>query len=147
MQTYSNDGVRQERTGWRDAEISERHRHWGFDCPAIDIDFLMIEYNHGYPVAIVEYKHWKAKEINIAHPSMRAMIALANGYKNGLPCFVAIYVPDYWIFQVRTLNEHAERFFQDREVLTELTYVQRLYAIRKQSFPELLRVNLRNQLA
>lgn len=31
----------QERTGWRDEEISARHRIWGVNCPAVDLDFLM----------------------------------------------------------------------------------------------------------
>jgi hypothetical protein len=36
-----------ERNGWRDLEMSLRHKLWGFHCPAVDIDFLMVEYNRG----------------------------------------------------------------------------------------------------
>jgi hypothetical protein len=38
---------------WRDEAISQRHRLWGFNCPAVDIDFLMIEYDQGKPAACV----------------------------------------------------------------------------------------------
>jgi len=37
-------------------QLSDRHRQWGDDCPMVDLDFLMCEYNHGVPVAIVDYK-------------------------------------------------------------------------------------------
>jgi len=47
--------VRPERTGWRDLELSKRHRQWGWDCPGIDLDFLFLEYDRGKAVAIVEY--------------------------------------------------------------------------------------------
>ena len=66
--------VRQERTGWRDEALSKRHRDWGWDCPAIDIDFLMIEYDKGKSVALVEYggktNATNAKE-NYSHPSLQ----------------------------------------------------------------------------
>jgi len=32
-------------------QLSDRHRQWGDDCPMVDLDFLMCEYNHGVPVA------------------------------------------------------------------------------------------------
>ena len=38
--------VRKERTGWRDEEISRRHRLWGVSCAATDIDFLLVELQH-----------------------------------------------------------------------------------------------------
>ncbi len=45
-----------ERTGWRDREISQRQRRWGFHCAAVDLDFVLVEYCVAAPVAIVEYK-------------------------------------------------------------------------------------------
>ena len=53
--------VRAERTGWRDEELSQEHRKWGFDCPTVDIDFLMLEYDTGRASALVEYKNEHAK--------------------------------------------------------------------------------------
>ena len=45
-----------ENTFWRDGALSLRHKKWGYDLPALDMDFLMIEYDHGIPVALIEYK-------------------------------------------------------------------------------------------
>ena len=58
---------RTERLGWRDERLSERHGHWGFNCPAVDLDFVMLEYNHGKPCALVEYKHKNTSSPNIHH--------------------------------------------------------------------------------
>ncbi len=67
-----------ERTGWRDREISSRHRRWGFHCPGVDLDFLLIEYHRAEPVAIIEYKHHRAARPDLSHPSYRALLALAE---------------------------------------------------------------------
>lgn len=32
--------VKLEKTCWRDLDLLKRHRVWGWDCPAQDIDFL-----------------------------------------------------------------------------------------------------------
>jgi len=110
-QQYTKDGVRLERTGWRDATISQRHRQWGFDCPAVDIDFAMLEYNHGSPVAIVEYKHRAARMPNLQHASYRAIRKLADGYADGpLPFLLAFYCPDDWWFKVFPANDTAQEF-------------------------------------
>jgi hypothetical protein len=45
--------VKKERSGWRDLELSGRHRRWGWDCPAVDLDFLFLEYDKGKAVALV----------------------------------------------------------------------------------------------
>ena len=61
--------VKKERNGWRDEAISLRHRLWGWDCPCVDIDFLLIEFDKSLPVALVEYKitpdDWKEFEASL----------------------------------------------------------------------------------
>lgn len=126
--------VRPERNGWRDEEISRRHRTWGWNCPAVDLDFVMCEYNHAKPCALVEYKHAKFTSIDINHPTYRALAALADGYRNGpLPAFIAIYDPETWAFKVICMNDTAREHFGEREfrVLTEQEFVRDLYAMRK----------------
>ena len=91
-----------ERSGWRDQEISERHRLYGQDCPAIDIDFLLAEYDRGEPVALIEYKHRMARIPKLSEPSYRAIISLAN--RAGLPAFLAYYEPETWTYWVRAIN-------------------------------------------
>lgn len=125
---------RTERTGWRDSELSERHGHWGFNCPAVDLDFVMMEYNHGKPSALVEYKHKNARPPNPDHATYRALIALADGYINGpLACFVAIYDPDDWSFVVIPLNYTAQQHYSHciRETLSEQRFVRSLHLLRK----------------
>ena len=128
--------VRQERTGWRDAEISARHREWGFNCPAVDLDFLMVEYNLGKPVGLVEYKHFMASEPNLLHPTYRAIVDLGDNYRPddgrdaGLPVLIAFYWPDVWAFRVHPLNDSARRWFTDGAVISEREFVTRLYAVR-----------------
>lgn len=125
---------RTERSGWRDAALSQRHGAWGFNCPAVDLDFVMMEYNHGKPCALVEYKHVRAKPFDPRHATYRALIALADGYAAGpLPCFVAVYDPTDWSFVVTPLNDRARRHYQHcaGDVLSEQRFVRSLHLLRK----------------
>lgn len=129
MQAYSSDGVRQERTGWRDQAISSRHRTWGFNCPAVDLDFLMVEYNLGKPVGIIEYKHHNGRFPDVKHPTYRALIELAG--LAGLPFCVVFYWPETWAFRVYPINEQARAHFSaPYQDFSEVEFVARLYRIR-----------------
>ncbi len=129
---FDNRPVAPERTGWRDEAISRRHREWGFNCPAVDLDFLVAEYNRGLPVALVEYKHFKASQPVIKHPTYRALTALADGYNEGpLPFIIAFYWPEIWAFRVWPINQVAKTNFQEGEFLTEFDFVARLYQMRR----------------
>lgn len=124
--------VRQERTHWRDQEISLRHREWGFNCPAVDLDFLVAEYNIGKPVALVEYKHFNAQAPNLLHPTYRALTDLADGYRNKpLPFLVAFYWPEIWAFRILPVNDVARGSFAETEELSEFEFVRRLYRLRR----------------
>jgi hypothetical protein len=128
-----------ERSGWRDQEISGRHRRWGFNCPAVDLDFLMVEYNLGLPVGMVEYKHHQASMPNTEHPTYRALRDLADGYKAGpLPFILAFYWPDVWSVRVHPMNDVSHDFYSQvpdydgtSVQLTERRYVKSLYLMRK----------------
>ena len=113
-QMYNAQGVKQERSGWRDQEISERHRFWGFNCPSVDLDFLMLEYNHRLPVALIEYKHAAVfnNNFNVSGANYKALAALATGYsQRPLPFFVAFYQPGNWFFFIKPVNQAAKSFF------------------------------------
>lgn len=132
MQNWSPDGTRHERTGWRDAAVSARHREWGFNCPAVDLDFLVAEYNVGKPVGLIEYKHYLAREPNILHPTYRALTDLSDNYLNGsLPFLIAFYWPDIWAFRCLPVNGTAKAHFAENEILTERQFVTRLYRLRR----------------
>lgn len=136
MQLYSADGVRQERTGWRCQDISERHRLWGFDCPAVDLDFVMAEYNHGKPVAIIEYKERHAAMPRFNHPTYLALTDLADNRLEPLPFMVAFYDPIEWWFQVIPVNEKAKEYCSGAPAISEQQFVRALYSLRKKVLTE-----------
>lgn len=117
-----------ERTGWRDARISERHQKWGWDCPAIDLDFLLIEYDKGQPSALVEYKHEKARYCDITEPSYQALIGLGTRAK--LPVFVVRYTDDFSAWLVTPINSFAQHFLATSVIYNEREWVTFLYHIR-----------------
>lgn len=139
FQGYSADGTKKERTGWRDHTLSARHRDWGFNCPATDVDWIFIEYDNKRPIAIVEYKDFRAT-IDLKEANYAATADLANNYrpKNGvvgLPYLISRYWSDMWAFQVKPLNANAAEWFQSNEMLSERKYVTRLYAMRRRVVP------------
>ncbi len=144
MQHWSSDGTRQERTEWRDLALSRRHRDWGFNCPAVDLDFLMVEYNCGKPVGLIEYKHHLALLPNLEHATYRALTELAN--LSGLPFMLAFYWPDIWAFKVYPVNEISEQWFELYEMLNEREFVRRLYKMRRRVLTAHLEAILRTDL-
>jgi hypothetical protein len=132
--------VREERSHWRDMRLSERHRKWGFDCPAVDIDLLMLEYDHASPVALVEYKHELAASQNINHPSYQALIEL--GDRSGIPVFACRYKDDLKIFYIIPLNSISRNYLNRRVCMTEFEWVKFLYRLRGDVIPR----DLFNQL-
>ena len=118
-----------ERTGWRDESISRRHREWGYNCPAVDLDFLVAEYNLGKPVALIEYKHEQARWPNLQHATYRALRELAD--IAGLPFAVVFYRQDPWRFLVLPANQKAQDFYRGQVSLSELRFVRSLYVLRE----------------
>lgn len=124
--------VRQERTGWRDRSLSERHRRWGINCPAIDIDFL--EFHHGEPVALIECKHECAPPWNLDGKPARAFIRLAD--RAGLPAFYVVRADDFSWWTVEALNSVAlEKLGTSSDTLSEPEFISFLYALRGLSMP------------
>lgn len=134
--------VRPERTGWRDQKISERHRIWGYNCPAVDLDFLMVEYNVGRPVAIVEYKHQGAAMPSLVHPTYRALSVLADIAK--IPFMIAFYHNEDWWFQIIPVNEDARKIYTHMQSMTETEFVRSLYDMRKRVIEEHVLKNLKD---
>lgn len=141
-----NSNVRKERTGWRDAAISDRHRQWGFNCPSVDIDFLLVEYNLAKPVALIEYKHYLAQQPDTRHATYRALTELADHSSPQLPFLIAFYWPDIWAFRVTPVNVLARQMFDDDEMMTEREYVKRLYRIREMTIHKALLARLNDKL-
>jgi hypothetical protein len=113
-----------------DEELSLRHRRWGFNCPGVDLDLVMLEYHLSEPVALVEYKHHRAGAPNLTHPNYLAMGALAE--RAGVPLFVARYWPESWAMHVLPVTSLAEAALSKRDGrMTEQDYVRFLHHIRQ----------------
>ena len=125
--------VAKERTGWRDLRINDRHRMWGCDCPAMDIDFLMLEYDRGKAVALVEYKHEDAQVVRLSHPSIRAMVDLAD--RACLPAFLVRYADDFAWWYATPLNDIARKLIPEARMTTEAEWVEILYRCRGRDLP------------
>ena len=126
--------VKAERTGWRDLRLSERHRRWGWDCPAVDLDFLFLEYDKGKAVALVEYKHELALVQHSTHPTYQAMIDLGN--RASIPVFGVRYADDFTWWRVTPLNSCAKTFCEEQTTMTEEEWVTFLYHIRGYELPD-----------
>lgn len=127
-----------ERSGWRDEELSRRHREWGYNCPCVDLDFVVVEYNTGKAVALIEYKHHNAKMQDTKHPTYRALSDLADSYSGGaLPFFIARYWPGCWAFSIWPVNEASRAIVgHPRAWLTERQYVTFIYKLRAMKLAE-----------
>ena len=123
-----------ERTGWRDARISERHRQWGILLPASDLDFVLVEYDRGRTSALVEYRHERARPQYPSHPSYRALVDLGNCA--GIPVFGVRYADDFSWWRVSPLNKEARQFVRKQEVMTEREWVSLLYRTKGRKMPE-----------
>lgn len=137
--------VRVERTNWRDAAISARHRLYGFDCPATDIDFLLVEYNAGRPAALVEYKAVGAWLGNIHRNTLSALRLLADAAN--IPFLLVMYDARSWCFTVYPHNRAALAFVQTPTTYSERDYVRLLYRMRGIDAPSdlLARLNERTR--
>lgn len=128
--------VKRERTRWRDLRLSKRHRRWGWDCPAVDLDFLFLEYDKGRAVALVEYKHERAAPQYATHPTYQAMIDLGN--RAGVPVFACRYNDDFTEWRVVPLNGKAKEFLSERTAMSEIEWVTFLYRLRGYDPPSTL---------
>lgn len=133
------DGVKQERSGWRCEEISRRHREWGYNCPAVDLDFLVVEYNYGTPVALIEYKNRNYRSANTSDRTYDALTKLADNYSpKPLPFFVVVYDPADWWFIMHPMNDEAKRVCRRAagQPISEQEFVQGLYRLRKRALDQ-----------
>lgn len=142
--------VKKERTGLRDDSLSRRHRLWGFDCPAADIDWMVIEYDMRIPKALVDYKYgFNWKETVNDKANLAALSALASGYGNcgdqncsscgpGIPFVIVRYTREPWQFSVEPRNDRARKIISsDRRnlVVSEKRYVSFLYRLGNREVP------------
>ena len=142
-----------ERQFKRDAWLSGRHRVWGSDVPAMDLDFILAEYDRCVPIALIDYKHERAT-INLESANNRTLTAL--GDMAGIPAFIVRYGhsnqsgwSDFWEevaedsvpwFQIIPLNMYAHGADlpsnDNNTRLSELVFVSWLYELRGRKIPQ-----------
>jgi len=144
----------------RDAWLSGRHRTWGYNVPAMDLDFLMVEYDKCVPKGIIDYKHEHAL-LDLTNVGAKTLCNLGN--MASIPAFIVQYghsKQDGWwgevaedsvpFFVVWPLNEHASRFMVTHQFKTEqideVAFVEFLYELRGRKIPaDILNTILKQQ--
>ena len=109
-----------ERTGWRDQELSARHRKWGDRLYGVNVDFLMVEYYARRAVMMVDYKlHVARSSVDENSASHQALAWLADG--KSTPFVICIYNLDIEepLFEVLPVNQTAKDYFGGPHILTE----------------------------
>lgn len=124
--------------------ISIRHREYGYDVPAVDLDLLLVEYDHALPVAVIDFKFGLGTVVNLRHASMRALGQLHSPAGEALPTFVVRYHDDPWRFAFEAVNSQAIKTMtrlniEPRKVLTEPQFVQVMYQLRGRDVPTSVR--------
>ena len=120
-----------ERSGWRDEELSRRHRLWGRNVPVMDIDCVWAEYDQLQPVALNEFKKRDAPS---SREQREVLVNLAD--RAGLPAFGVRYWPGTeWRFKVWPFNDHARQWLPGVEEMREADFVDLLYCIRHRVVP------------
>jgi hypothetical protein len=122
-----------ERTGWRCEWISQRHREWHFSLAMTDLDFVCIESRFSDPVALIEYKAMRPRELQTS--SLNAIRKLAN--LAALPFFITFYLERFPAFWVEPRNERAAAMIDASEAIavSEREYVDFLFALRGEYAP------------
>lgn len=136
----------EERSGWRDQRLSGQHRKWGFDCPAVDIDFLLIEYDLSEPMALIDYKH----EQNADWPPTRDANARAFarlGDKAKVPAFYCRYAADLTWYEPVPMNDMGLVWVPEPVRLTEMQWVELLYRMRARVVPSGVRTTIEQAAA
>ena len=124
--------------------ISVRHREWGFDCPATNIDCVMCEYDHKIPQALIEFKGRSPQSGDKTSANSQTIINLAN--MADLPCFILYYNNSNWTFLILPLNKKAEQKyanwmksfvnFPESGWISEFAAVTFLYYLRNRLIPQ-----------
>ncbi len=118
---------------WPGEIISYRHRDWGWDCPAVDVDFFVI--NNCAVAGIVEYKNMqsfsKPSQFK-AHPTGKALTNLAVKGKKDVPLIFVYYSGDLDKFKVYPISKNCYQYEEYFGVyLNESRYFEFLNKLNK----------------
>lgn len=135
-----------ERTGWRDTDLSNRHRLWGKNVPATDIDF--VEYDNSAPKSIFEWKHEGSQFLrDDTTTTVKRIIA----DKCGIPFFMVVRDSMMTCFYVHAKNIFARNFLENYGIKESIykiegedNFVCFLYNTRGREAPDAILSYIRN---
>ena len=123
--------------------LSQRHRTWGEQVPATDVDLFLIEYDFRRAVALIEYKDDSPRPLSYSERTSMAAIRDV-GDRARLPFYLVRYRARDWTFIVHAENPLAHETLPDvlGRRLSELEYVEFLYRLRGREVPDIVVPNL-----
>lgn len=117
-----------------------RHRTvWGFDCPVVDLDWWVVEYDSELPVLVVDYKNWRAPWPPQTDSNAKALGSLHLPDGRPIPLMFVRYRRDPWTFVVLPGNRRASALWPkwtNGFVMHERMYVGWLYKARGRELPD-----------
>ena len=127
-----------------------RHREYGWDVPATDIDIIefapdylerrWIEYDNHEPLALIDMK--SSVTFSTTLSCIKAQARLAD--RAGLPFFIAGHCSAVAEFRMVHGNDEARKIPLPRGPVSELVWVRFLYYLRKRPVPDGLLDELAN---
>lgn len=136
-------------------KFSDRHRLWGFNCPATDVDSMdsvWVEYDFCEVKVVAEYKHvWVSK---LTGANLDALKNFVNGHVcercgelagERAPLFVVGYCPDCWSMTVAPMNDKAAVWLDRQVTMSEPAWVELLYRMRGREMPTELKAKLNSE--
>lgn len=130
--------VRQERTNWRDSTLNDVHYLENLHLPLKDLGFLVLEYDHGKPIALINYEKYEKPISSDYTKSIKVIQNLGNSLTPKIPVFDVrySYVKDLDIidkFKITPINDIAKTkiaHIEDYVILTEEDFIYFLYSLR-----------------
>lgn len=150
---YYRDGDLQVRMAFWDEGFSQRHRQWGYDCPADDIDqivadvpmgdkdvpsTMLVETSYGRPYALVEYKHERGLQVDRSRYARQWGVYTWMADRCGIPAFCVFYRREDYAMYIVPLNDIAKGYCKQEKWVPERLWVKVLYRFRGMDIPERL---------
>ena len=130
-------------TGWRDPAIKTWHARHGYAAPAAGMALPMVEYDHGEPVAVVNYVR-RDMGLPHGHDVLAAFNAFGHLHSlagTELPFITAQYDPSNWAMRLFGHNDSAQSLLDtdDWTMVTERHFAQQLFRLRGKQLPDMSR--------
>lgn len=119
-----------ERSRFRDEWISQWHRSLGYGFPAVDVDFLLIEYDRRIPIALIDYKARAPKDSDIDQTSANIQAICWMADASGLSFWWTYYRAESKQFYPRPMNELARGLIKRERWMDEDEYTRFLKHLR-----------------